>query len=212
MTAPPRKPDILAGILTFLVPGLGQLSQGRTIKGILFSTSLFGLFFYGMWLGQWQNVYLTNKESGGRPADPRSHIHLMNCLTARPHFIGQFFIGMAAWPALYQYAHYDENEVANPRFGRFEREPSDEKINELQRNDNKTWDLAWVYTVIAGVLNILVIYDAIAGPAFMVIPLVKKPDEVDDLKADQLDQHNPPVDANATADAKTIEIKREVAK
>ena len=28
------------------------------------------------------------------------------------------------------------------------------------------WDLGWVYTVIAGVLNILVIYDAFAGPAF----------------------------------------------
>jgi hypothetical protein len=28
-------------------------------------------------------------------------------------------------------------------------------------------ELGWVYTVIAGVLNIMVIYDAVAGPAFL---------------------------------------------
>ena len=30
-------------------------------------------------------------------------------------------------------------------------------------------ELAWVFTVIAGVLNILVIYDAVAGPAFIAV-------------------------------------------
>ena len=39
-------------------------------------------------------------------------------------------------------------------------------MNQLQRDGDKTWDLGWVYTVIAGVLNVLVIYDALAGPAF----------------------------------------------
>jgi hypothetical protein len=39
-------------------------------------------------------------------------------------------------------------------------------LNKLQRDGDKTWDLGWVYTVIAGVLNVLVIYDALAGPAF----------------------------------------------
>ena len=38
------------------------------------------------------------------------------------------------------------------------------------RNGDKTWDLAWVYTVIAGVLNVMVIYDAFAGPAFVMRP------------------------------------------
>ena len=45
--------------------------------------------------------------------------------------------------------------------------PGEVLLNDLQRNSDKTWDLAWVYTVIAGVLNILVIYDAFAGPAFV---------------------------------------------
>ena len=50
---------------------------------------------------------------------------------------------------------------------KFERTPDEKELNELQRNGNKRWDLGWVYTVIAGVLNIMVIYDAVAGPAFL---------------------------------------------
>ena len=38
-------------------------------------------------------------------------------------------------------------------------------LNGDQRDSDKTWDLGWVYTVIAGALNVLVIYDAVAGPA-----------------------------------------------
>ena len=44
--------------------------------------------------------------------------------------------------------------------------PVGQLLVELDNKGNKTWDLGWVYTVIAGVLNVLVIYDALAGPAF----------------------------------------------
>jgi hypothetical protein len=37
-------------------------------------------------------------------------------------------------------------------------------------NSDKTPDLGWVYTVIAGMLNILVIYDAYAGPLVFAAP------------------------------------------
>ena len=42
--------------------------------------------------------------------------------------------------------------------------PSEARLNDLQRAQDKTFDLAWVFTVIAGALNLLVIYDALAGP------------------------------------------------
>ena len=51
-------------------------------------------------------------------------------------------------------------------FGEFMRTPAEAELNRLQIDGDKTWDLGWVYTVIAGVLNVLVIYDALAGPAF----------------------------------------------
>jgi hypothetical protein len=54
----------------------------------------------------------------------------------------------------------------NPLLGQFERAPTEEALNALNTSRGKELELGWVYTVIAGVLNIMVIYDAIAGPAF----------------------------------------------
>ena len=48
----------LGALLSYLVPGLGQIYQGRVAKGVLFLVCLYGLFFYGMYLGSWNNVYL----------------------------------------------------------------------------------------------------------------------------------------------------------
>lgn len=159
-TPPPIKYDFLGAILSYMVPGLGQITQGRVGKGLLFMVSLYSLFFYGWILGSKKNVYLpdynreVNSIVGRVTAD----------LYARSQFVGQFPIGMVAWPAIYQY-------VTSVRGGNVDPEatmatPTLDQINDLQRNGDKTWDLGWVYTVIAGFLNILVIYDALAGAAF----------------------------------------------
>src|SRR5262249_38060257 len=175
--------DPFAALLSYLIPGLGQIYQGRTAKGVLFLASLYGLFFYGLYLGQWQNVYMP---PGGRD-DQLQHRErpqggdrgIMNSLGDRYPFIGQFWIGAAAWPAIIQYRNFDPNKTEGPFFRSFMRYPvqlrkdqgnevlvrGETVLNELQRNSDKRWDLGWVYTVIAGVLNVLVIYDALAGPA-----------------------------------------------
>jgi TM2 domain-containing membrane protein YozV len=158
-----RRYSPVYGFLSYLVPGLGQICQGRTGKGVLFLVCLYGLFFFGMYLGSWSNVYLPDTADGNNPWRlPDLAANVFN----RPQFAGQFWIGVAAWPALWQYHTFDRGKDSGPLFGRFERAPLDEReINDLQRKGDKNWDLAWVYTVIAGVLNILVIYDAAAGPA-----------------------------------------------
>jgi hypothetical protein len=164
---PPVTLDPLAALLSYLVPGLGQIYQGRVGKGLLFFGGLYALFFYGMWMGQWKNVWLPDatalpevsiagKQLGG-PA---------KALKYRLEFLGQFWIGAAAWPAVHQYATYDSTKDKGSLFGKFMRAPSESELNDLQRNGDKRWDLGWVYTVIAGVLNLLVIYDAFAGPMF----------------------------------------------
>src|SRR5262245_43112649 len=56
--AEPRPPDVFAALLSYVVPGLGQVYQGRFGKGLLFLVSLWGMFFFGMYLGNWNNVYL----------------------------------------------------------------------------------------------------------------------------------------------------------
>jgi hypothetical protein len=158
---PPVKLDFVAAFLSYLIPGLGQLTQGRVRKGLLYLVSLYALFFYGMYLGSFKNVYLPDYH----PNEPTVN-RLASDLYTRFQFVGQFPIGMAAWPAVYQYAVYDTRDDASPPLHGWMRAPSMEEINRLQRDGDKTWDLGWVYTVIAGVLNVLVIYDALAGPAF----------------------------------------------
>jgi hypothetical protein len=183
-TLPPQTPTTThtlspaAGVLSYLVPGLGQIAQGRVGKGLLFLVCIYTLFFYGLYLGSGSvtldgqtyrvssNVYLPDTASD----DPRDKQMppLARDLYNRPQFAGQFWVGVAAWPAIVQYMYYnrkDPNEKL-PLLGDFMREPSGAAINVLNNAGDKRLELAWVYTVIAGVLNILVIYDAVAGPAF----------------------------------------------
>jgi hypothetical protein len=194
-SSPPTYAPV-AALLSYLVPGLGQISQGRTAKGILFLVCLYGLFFYGMYLGNWQNVYIPESPP---PKDGKSR--LIDTLTDRARFAGQFWIGVAAWPAIAQHFGHQPTpeeieqkarEISgqqnpsfkeiedvkrdwhrgvhwpHPLFGGYMRAPDEGDLNRQLQTSDKKPDLGWMYTVIAGVLNILVIYDAFAGPAFVV--------------------------------------------
>jgi hypothetical protein len=166
--------SIRAGVLSYLVPGLGQISQGRIGKGLLFLVCLYGLFFYGMYLGDWKNVYVPDVTKHDKL---RPEANLIVNIYNRLQFAGQFWIGIAAWPALWQYNQLPvPSAEGSPFWHNFDRSPPERKedaprdwegksLNELQSEGDKTWDLGWIYTVIAGVLNVLVIYDAAAGPA-----------------------------------------------
>lgn len=171
-----RKLDFVAALLSYLLPGLGQVLQGRVGKGLLFFVSLYGLFFFGMWMGQMRNVWLPNVADAKFPDVALPLVGkttgAIKAISYRPQFLGQFWIGVAAWPAIVQYAVYPADrdpDAADPPplapvIGRYMQAPSEAELNRLQRDGDKQWDLGWVYTVIAGVLNILVIYDALAGP------------------------------------------------
>jgi hypothetical protein len=164
----------MAGLLSYLVPGLGQMAQGRFGKGLLFLVCLYSMFFYGMYLGEWRNVYLPDAPIQNKTWSlPDFVLNIYN----RPQFAAQFWIGVAAWPALWQYNHLPvPSNDASPFWHTFEKSPPESRkdaapdwngktLNEMITESDKTWDLGWVYTVIAGVLNVLVIYDAAAGPA-----------------------------------------------
>lgn len=164
-TAPARTPDVFAALLSYLVPGLGQIYQGRFGKGLLFFAALWGMFFFGMYLGSWKNVYIfeTKKDPAGRSVGG-----MLWSWVDRVRFVGQAPIGIAAWPAILQYnGKWFVTAEQSQFWHEFQSEPDERLLNELQAHGTKYWDLGWVYTVIAGVLNILVIYDALAGPAFI---------------------------------------------
>jgi hypothetical protein len=182
MASPPQKYDFLAAFLTYLIPGLGQVKQGRIGKGVLYFVCLYGLFFYGMWLGQFKNVWVPKTANLPKVRLPLVHKEgddgltgLPKDLSYRKEFLAQFWIGAAAWPALVQYVAVkplDRPDMEDgswkadplPVLGHYMQAPSEHSLNQLQTNTDTSWDLGWVFTVIAGVLNILVIYDALAGP------------------------------------------------
>jgi len=167
----------VAAVLSYLIPGLGQIYQGRLAKGVLFFLCVYALFFIGLYLGSGSvpikgevytvssNVYLPDTAEKNNPFGlPRLAANLYN----RPQFAGQFWVGIAAWPAVWQYLNYDERqEKGDPLLGHFERTPSESALNAVHTSGDKLMELGWVFTVIAGVLNVMVIYDALAGPAFL---------------------------------------------
>ena len=97
--------------------------------------------------------------------------------------MGQFWIGVAAWPAILQYVlRPDEQGRARSSGRSSERRPEERHGERLERERDKHWDLGWVYTVIAGVLNLLVIYDALAGPMFREPPKWMKEESREDAR------------------------------
>jgi hypothetical protein len=164
-------------VLSYLVPGLGQISQGRVGKGALFFVCVYALFFYGTLLGSGtaradgkeyrisSPVYLPDTATSDRNNPLGLPIFLAN-LYNRPQYIAQFWAGIAAWPAIYQYRNFHDEDPDPPLSG-YQRAPDPKTNNAVHTNVGRNIELGWVFTVIAGVLNILVIYDALAGPAFL---------------------------------------------
>jgi hypothetical protein len=154
MTDPPirlRNP-LVAAFLAYLIPGLGHLYQGRKGKAILYASCILGLFLMGMAMGEGKIVYW-------RWVSPFNSDKF--CL----YYPGQFFVGLPALPALIQATlhHYGHE----PIFWGFMAEPSQIVLNGLHPRLGKLVEIGTIYTTIAGLLNILAIYDAYEGPAFI---------------------------------------------
>jgi hypothetical protein len=142
----------LAALLAWMVPGLGHFYQGRTGKAILYSTCILGLYFTGLVMGEGQIVYWRWVNPLGNPEK--------FCI----HYLGQFFVGLAALPALIQATLLQYRW--DPILWGFMAEPSDVVLNGLHRL-GKLVEVGTIYTTVAGLLNILAIYDAYEGPALL---------------------------------------------
>lgn len=173
------KDPLLAGALAWLLPGAGHWYQGRRSKAVLFFVCILGIFFYGLYLGEGRVVYASM-----RPEDRRF-----------PYFC-QVGAGLPALPALvqaYRVKNGKEPLTLGP-WDRFMVPPSltqhldndgvlvpatadgPKEIDDLQKRLNRYFELGTVYTMVAGLLNVLAIYDAWGGPAEPDMP-ARKEDE-----------------------------------
>lgn len=137
-----------AALLAWLVPGLGHLYQGRIAKGLVFLVCLCGTFLYGLYLGGGRVVYMKWDE------DER---HLS--------YFAQVGIGAMALPGFIQWMRANRQAGPLPVLGTFQAPPSKNELDRYHKALGRWWEIGTVYTMLAGLLNVLVIYDAFAGAA-----------------------------------------------
>ncbi len=152
----------LAALLAWLVPGAGHFYQRRNAKGAIYFTSIMLTWIIGFSLGGYHVVY-----ASWQPGDRRWHYAL------------QVGMGAAALPALVQAKHMTENtdpqgwtrDEYEPLWGGFMAPPhrrvfdeATDQVSAWYARYGAGYEMGTWFTMIAGLLNILVIYDAYAGP------------------------------------------------
>jgi len=83
-----------------------------------------------------------------------------------PYF-AQVGVGALALPGLIQWIRSQRGAGDLPLLGKVEAPPTKDELNDLHRDIGRWWELGTVYTMLAGLLNVLVIYDALCGPAYV---------------------------------------------
>ena len=172
----------LAAFLAWLVPGLGHLYQGRIGKSLLFFICIVGTFVYGLLIGQGRVVYASTADVFSRE------------FLERWQYICQIGVGLPALPALVQRERVQDGkaplihdnfmrppyEVPRQPGGFTSRDQTDRRRTVFHPDELAKWnydlgelfDLGTMFTVIAGLLNVLAIYDAYGGP--LIIPPEEK--------------------------------------
>lgn len=167
-----------AAFFGWLIPGAGHFYQGRYAKGGLFFCCILFTFFYGLFLGNGQVVY-----AAWRPGDYRWQYALQFGvgIPAMPA-IAQYRRARKGEPAYFANRAFSISErgvlLAEVKLGTEGAVetgwyspppgpiPTDENCvlglwnDELQHN----FEIATLFTVVAGLLNLLAVYDAFAGP------------------------------------------------
>jgi len=148
----PIRNPLRAALRAWLIPGWGHYYQGRKGKAVLYAICILGLYLVGLLMGEGKIVYW-------RWVNPLSNPEKF-CV----YYIGQFFAGLPALPALIQgtLRHFGHD----PILWGFMAEPSQIVLNGLQSR-GKLVEISTIYTTVAGLLNIFAIYDAYEGPAYI---------------------------------------------
>ena len=137
---------IVASVLAWLIPGAGHLYQRRTGKGLLFMICILGTYFFGLALGEGKVVYAS-----------------WNQVDRRWQFPLQAGVGLPAIPAIVQ--NMTVRRGNPPLMGGLMAPPrSQDELANWHYVLAQRFDIGTLYTMVAGLLNILAIWDAHGGP------------------------------------------------
>ena len=172
------KDPVVAGILAWLVPGLGHLYQGRIGKGILLMVCILGTFVTGICFGSSEKVgcgrvvYVSF-----RPNDWRLPwlCQVGVGLPTFPVTVIQASLAKTDAGALVEWFHGAPRSPSRlkAKAACHRRRSAKMSLGEINFHLKNFFELGTVYTMVAGLLNILAIYDACCGPVPLVIE--KKP-------------------------------------
>lgn len=148
-----RNPTV-AAVWAWLWPGAGHLYQRRYAKGILFMICVLGTYFFGLAIGGGHVVYASWTKTD-----------------KRWKYIFQVGVGLPALPALVQTQRVMSGR--EPLLGGLMAPPQDQPVRPDENDELAQWHLRYhsffelgeLYTMVAGLLNVLAIYDAFVGPA-----------------------------------------------
>ena len=166
----------VAAVLAWLWPGAGHFYQGRHGKGLVFMICILGIFVFGMAIGGGRVVYASFIKADRRLP-----------------YLCQLGVGLPALPALVQAVRVHLLHRPEPLLNGFMAPPHDfraDGLDELASWHQKyafRFELGTLFTMVAGLLNILAVYDAGCGPVF--VPLSNKSDQPSDQK---LNAKSPP--------------------
>lgn len=194
-----------AGFLTWLCPGAGHFYQRRYFKAAIYGLSVWILMISGLMMGSYR-APRPNGEGG-----TVLHFARVVYCSWRPGdrhvaFIPQACVGVMAIPSLLQARRHADADGSfwscafmPPKIpADAAKRPNQPTLNEIAANLNSWLDLATLYTVVAGFLNLLAIFDAVAGPT---IPEEdeekKKPRKYRMKKCTKPESENPPAESAA---------------
>ncbi len=177
----------LAALYAWLLPGAGHFYQRRYTKGMLFSITILTIYFVGFWLGDGRVVYASFEKNdfrwqyfvqcfAGSPTFPAALQGFRRSQKMEPLWIRDYRypadeqkhvpfsrvtdsadlkrLGNRALPDAFMAAPAGEVTLNNP-----------DVLSAWHAELGHNFDIGTLYTFVAGLLNLLVIYDAFAGPA-----------------------------------------------
>lgn len=145
----------VAAFWAWVIPGAGHFYQRRYRKAALFSLCIFSTYFLGMIIGGGKVVYAKwdNEEK-------------------RWPFACQVGAGAVTFPAMLQ--AYRESKRQSVLWNGFMAPPNRFKLSEWNKDYAAAFDLGTLYTMVAGLMNFLVILDAYFGPMPLPTPATAK--------------------------------------
>lgn len=197
-----------AALLGWLWPGAGHFYQRRFAKGFLFMICVLSTFFFGLCMGRGRVVYASS-----RPNDFRWH-YLCQVgvgLPAFPALLQSAVTSNGGDPWFELCRRYPKGyESPTKQLLEFAVIPTDDKTFTgkalkdgfmappagqvvLDKNDvlgmwhvelGHWFELGTLYTMVAGLLNFIAVYDAFAGPVIITPEMRRKMDEKNKKTAD----------------------------